>query len=76
MTDERIDGEVEAQWARIRGRLRGELGEAAYKSWLKPLTLMGAGNGVVRISVSTNFMRDWVSNHYGERLGAHEVGRQ
>ncbi len=70
MTEERIDSEVEAQWARIRGRLRGELGEAAYKSWLKPLTLKGAANGVVRISVSTNFMRDWVSNHYGERLGA------
>jgi len=29
---------VDAQWARVRGRLRAEFGEAAYKSWLKPLT--------------------------------------
>ena len=29
------------QWARVRGRLRTEVGEAAYRSWLKPLTLAG-----------------------------------
>jgi chromosomal replication initiator protein len=69
MINDGLDGNAEAQWARIRGRLRGELGEAAFKSWLKPLTLKGLDDGIVRISVSTKFMRDWVSNHYGERLG-------
>jgi len=70
MTDNEIDGTVEAQWARIRGRLRGEIGEAAFKSWLRPLTLKNIERGTVRLSISTRFMRDWISNHYGEILTA------
>jgi chromosomal replication initiator protein len=60
---------LSAQWARIRGRLRAEYGEAAYRSWLKPLTLMGYADGHIRISAPTRFMCDWVQSQYGERLG-------
>ncbi len=59
---------LSAQWARIRGRLRAEYGEAAYRSWLKPLTLMGYADGRIRISAPTRFMCDWVQSQYGERL--------
>ena len=57
-----------AQWARIRSRLRAEYGEAAYRSWLKPLTLSGTSDEVVQLTVPTRFMRDWVEAQYGERL--------
>lgn len=60
---------LSAQWARIRGRLRAEYGEAAYRSWLKPLTLMGYADGHIRISAPTRFMCDWVQSQYGDRLG-------
>ncbi len=56
------------EWARVRGRLRAEVGDAAFRSWLKPLTLVGAKNGVVRMSVPTRFMRDWVVSNYAERI--------
>ena len=59
---------IAAQWARIRGRLRAECGEAAYRSWLKPMTLVGVKNRRVRISVPTQFMRDWIESQYIERL--------
>ena len=59
---------VVEQWARVRGRLRSEVGEAAYRSWLKPLTLSGEKKGVVRLSVPTRFMRDWVASNYAERI--------
>ncbi len=59
---------TEQQWARIRGRMRQIVGEGAYKSWLKPLTLLGVVEGEVRISVPTRFMRDWVSAHYLDQL--------
>ncbi len=65
-----MDNKLSAQWARIRGRLRAEYGETAYRSWLKPLTLRGMDEGVVRISVPTRFMRDWVEAQYGERIAA------
>jgi len=67
-----IGGDGEAtiieQWARVRGRLRAEVGEAAYRSWLKPLILAGSRNGRLRLAVPTRFMRDWVASNYAERL--------
>ena len=62
------DEDVAAQWVRIRGRLRAEFGEAAYRSWLKPLTLRDVAKGCVRIGVPTEFMREWVETQYGTRL--------
>jgi chromosomal replication initiator protein len=62
------DDIVHAQWDRVRGRLRDEFGEAAFKSWLNPLSLAEIKNGQVRIGVPTRFLRDWVATHYGDRI--------
>jgi chromosomal replication initiator protein len=61
---------LEPQWQRVRSRLRVAFGEAAFNSWLKPLALAKnvLGDGDVHLSVPTRFMRDWVANHYSERL--------
>ena len=59
---------VHAQWDRVRGRLRDEFGEAAFKSWLNPLSLAGVKNGQVRMGVPTRFLRDWVATHYGDSI--------
>jgi chromosomal replication initiator protein len=50
--------------------LRGEVGEAAYRSWLKPLTLVSVKKSVVRLAVPTRFMRDWVLGNYAQRIEA------
>jgi chromosomal replication initiator protein len=60
--------DVQAQWARVRGRLREEYGDAAYRTWLKSMTLYGVEQGKVRIGVPTRFLRDWVSQNYAERI--------
>ncbi|HVO15984.1 MAG TPA: chromosomal replication initiator protein DnaA [Alphaproteobacteria bacterium] len=73
MTGSDVTNSIDAQWARVRGKLRGEFGDAAFKSWLKPLTYKSVRDGVVYLSVSTRFMRDWVRSHYGDRL--HELWR-
>ena len=62
------DDQIQSQWARVRGHLRDEFGDAAYRSWLKSMTLMDAADGKVRIAVPTRFLRDWVAAHYGDRL--------
>jgi chromosomal replication initiator protein len=61
-------GDLQSQWARVRGRLREEFGDAAYRSWLKSMTLYGVDEGRVRIGVPTRFLRDWVTQHYAERI--------
>ncbi len=59
-----------AQWERIENRMRAEIGDAAYQSWLKPMTVRGVRAGRLRVSVPTRFMRDWIVAHYVDRLGA------
>jgi chromosomal replication initiator protein len=65
-----VSAPTAAQWDRVLGRLRGEFGDAVFKSWLKPLTFANAGEGEVIVSVPTRFMRDWVERHYLERIRA------
>ena len=47
-----------------------ECGDAAYKSWLKPLTFKEINDGEVTLTVPTRFMRDWVVNHYADRISS------
>ncbi len=60
--------EHESQWSRVRARLRSEVGDAAFNSWLKPLSLLRLRDGEVVLTVPTRFMRDWVVSHYSDRL--------
>jgi len=62
------DKDRNAQWTVVSGLLRAEIGEAAFQSWLKPMTVRGVNDGQVRISVPTRFMRDWIVAHYVDRL--------
>ena len=61
---------VDAQWSRVRGRLKSEFGAAAYKSWLQPIRLSGVDEGRVSMSVPTRFMREWVMSRYADRIRA------
>jgi len=61
---------LDEQWARVRGRLRAECGDAVFKSWLKPLTFKDFREGEVWLVVPTRFMRDWVMTHYMDRIRA------
>jgi chromosomal replication initiator protein len=62
--------DTQTQWARVRARLREEFGEAAYRSWLRSMTLFEIADGRARIGVPTRFLRDWVAAHYADRIRA------
>ena len=62
------DNSVQDQWGQICSQLKGEVGETAFESWLKPLTPGSFNNGVMNICVPTRFMRNWVITHYSERI--------
>jgi len=57
-----------AQWTRVKARMAVELGEATYSSWLKPVDLIGIGDGCVVLAAPTKFIRSWVVAHQAERL--------
>jgi chromosomal replication initiator protein len=52
----------------VRGRLREEVGEVEYRTWLKQMTLADVDQDEVVIVLPTRFLRDWVRSHYGDRL--------
>jgi len=58
------------QWARVREALRREIGDAAFRSWVAPVTLIPGDDGVVRLAAPTRFLRNWVANNYSDRLRA------
>lgn len=66
--DTYFDEDVAAQWMRVRNRLQAEFGEAAYRSWLKPLVLNTFADGKIIVGAPTDFMRDWVEAQYSKRI--------
>ena len=58
----------QARWEQVQARLRAAVGEAAFNSWLRPLALTQAADGVVRMTVPTRFMRDWVIKNYANLI--------
>lgn len=57
-------------WARIRGRMREEVGEVEYRTWLRQMTLAGIEGDEAVVVLPTRFLCDWVRSHYGDRLRA------
>lgn len=60
-----------ASWVRVQRRLRAELGEDVYASWFKCLELSEVNPPVVTLSVPTKFLRNWIQQHFLERIAAH-----
>jgi chromosomal replication initiator protein len=57
-----------AVWACVRERLRRELGDPVFDAWIGPLTLEGFDKDVLRIGTAKPFVRNWVANHYMQRI--------
>ncbi len=67
-----MDGAAAAPvWERVQRRLRAELGEDVYASWFRCLELAGFAPPVVTLSVPTKFLRNWIQQHYLEKILAH-----
>jgi len=64
------DDHAVATWQVIREKLRAEFGATAYRYWLEPVALVGVEAGVARLGAPTRAMRDWVTQHYLDRIQA------
>ena len=60
----------QAEWDRVKTRLKQEFGDSAYKSWVTPIVATALRDGEVELAVPTRFMRDWITTHYAERIRA------
>ncbi|HXG78501.1 MAG TPA: chromosomal replication initiator protein DnaA [Methyloceanibacter sp.] len=51
-------------WARVKNRLRAELGEDVFASWFRGVEIEQVDEGVVHLTVATRFLRNWLRSHY------------
>lgn len=64
-SEAQTDAEI---WARVKRRLRIELGEDVYTSWFARLELFEICDGCARLTVPTRFLKSWIEAHYLDRL--------
>jgi chromosomal replication initiator protein len=51
-------------WARVKSRLRAELGEDVFASWFRGVEVEEVDDEVVHLTVATRFLRNWLRSHY------------
>ncbi len=59
---------MEADWARVLGRLRTEFDDSVFNSWFKPLALVNIEDGCAVMAAPTRFMRNWLESNYADRI--------
>ena len=59
---------MKSEWDRVIVRLRDEVGDTAFRSWLRPIVVHEINGDSVQLGLPSRFMRDWVATHYGERI--------
>ncbi|MET0528433.1 MAG: chromosomal replication initiator protein DnaA [Microvirga sp.] len=55
-------------WARVKRRLRAELGEDIFASWFGRLELDSVIEGCAYLTVPTRFLKSWIESHYVDRV--------
>ena len=65
-SDSKDFGEIQAQWATVRGRIRQKIGDAQFKSWIKAISLEDYIDSKVILSVPSNFIRTRIIEQYLE----------
>ena len=62
--DKKDFGEIQAQWAAVRGRIRQKIGDAQFKSWIKVISLQDYIDSKVILSVPSYFVRTRIIEQY------------
>lgn len=68
-----IDSEIEGNggvWARVRARLKADLGEEVFSCWFAGMNVEQIEGGMVVLSVPSRFLKTWISTHYRDKLAS------
>ena len=55
-------------WSIIQSEMRNKLGNDIYESWLKKISFVEELKNYVLLSVSTRFIRDWITSRYLDQI--------
>ena len=63
-----ISIEKKIDWKVVQSTMKEKLGQDIYESWLKKIELIEEFNNYVLMSVSTRFIRDWITSRYLDQI--------
>ena len=55
-------------WAVIQKDMKNKLGSDIYESWLRKMDFVEEMNNYILLSVSTRFIRDWITSRYLDQI--------
>ena len=58
----------EANFERVKAQLKARLGNDVYSSWFGRMKVAEASRGLIRLSVPTAFLRQWINSHYRDLI--------
>ena len=56
------------EWGKIQQDMKEKLGNDIYESWLKKIDFVDEFSNYILISVSTRFIRDWITSRYLDQI--------
>ena len=61
-------GVADDPWARVTTRMRQDIGEAAWRNWIKPLRVSRLEDGTLTLEANSTLARERVTSQYADRL--------
>ena len=62
------DMAMQACWGRVNQRMRKDIGDAAWRHWIKPLRVSRLEDGTLTLEAESTLARERVSSQYADRL--------
>jgi len=60
--------EKKLDWPVIQSAMKNKFGTGIYESWIKKIEFINEFNDYILISVSTRFIRDWITSRYLDQI--------
>jgi len=60
--------ERKLDWPVIQSEMKNKFGKDIFESWIKKIEFVNEFNDYVLISVSTRFIRDWITSRYLDQI--------
>ena len=60
--------EKKIDWKLVQSTMKTKLGQDIFESWLKKIELIDEFDNYILISVSTRFIRDWITSRYLDQI--------
>ena len=55
-------------WEKIKLEMKNKFGKDIFESWLRKINFSGEFNDYILLSVSTRFLRDWITSRYLDQI--------